>query len=150
MAFFEVVAVIGTSSFYRIVSFKKTHLVERMGLLTLIIFGEGIIVMLKGINTVVKSFGWSKTMVGVIVSALFIVVSTLAYNDVRYLSRSSADTNPFIFFSTSTGCSTLITIRETSTMEVSGNKFGHFSTSRSISRLSSLSKAFVNSSLSTI
>lgn len=86
MAFFEVVAVIGTSSFWRIVSFKKTHLVERMGLLTLIIFGEGIIVMLKGINTVVKSFGWSKTMVGVIVAALFIVVSTLPYNDVRYLS----------------------------------------------------------------
>lgn len=75
MVFFEVVAVLGTSSTWRIVSFKKTHLVERMGLLTLIIFGEGIIVMLKGINTVVKSSGWTKTMVGIIAAALFIVVS---------------------------------------------------------------------------
>lgn len=88
MVIFEVVMVIGTSCTWRIVSFKKTHLVERMGLLTLIIFGEGIIVMLKGINTVVKGFGWSKTMVGVIASALFIVVSTtFQLGDVRYFNR---------------------------------------------------------------
>lgn len=76
LAFFEVAAVLGTSSTWRVVSFKKTHLVERMGLLTLIIFGEGIIVMLKGINTVVKGFGWTKTMVGVIVAGLLVIVSS--------------------------------------------------------------------------
>lgn len=75
MAVFEVVAVISTSSIWRNVSFKKTHLVERMGLLTLIILGEGIIVMLKAINTVVKGYGWTKTMVGVVIAALLVIVS---------------------------------------------------------------------------
>lgn len=93
MVFFEVVAVIGTSCTWRVVSFKKTHLVERMGLLTLIIFGEGIIVMLKGINTVVKGFGWSKTMVGVIASALFIVVSMPNHTFALFPIDPGADTD---------------------------------------------------------
>lgn len=75
MAVFEVVAVITTSSVWRNVSFKKTHLVERMGLLTLIILGEGIIVMLKAINTIVKGYGWTKTIVGVVIAALLVIVS---------------------------------------------------------------------------
>lgn len=37
----ETIAVITISSFWRMLSFKKTHLVERMGLLTLIVIGEG-------------------------------------------------------------------------------------------------------------
>lgn len=77
MAFFEVGAVIATSSIWRTVSFKKTHLVERMGLLTLIILGEGIIVMLKAINSIVRGFGWTGSTVGVVISALLIIVSIL-------------------------------------------------------------------------
>ena len=37
----EALAVIAISCFWRVVSFKHTHLVERIGLLTLIIMGEG-------------------------------------------------------------------------------------------------------------
>ncbi|EON64006.1 hypothetical protein W97_03236 [Coniosporium apollinis CBS 100218] len=56
--FAESAAVIGVSSIWRTLSFKKTHLVERMGLLTLIVIGEGAIgvtktvgkLMGKGIN----------------------------------------------------------------------------------------------------
>ncbi|KAI5840824.1 bacterial low temperature requirement A protein-domain-containing protein [Morchella snyderi] len=73
MAIFEIGAVIITSSVWKSVSFKKTHLVERMGLLTLIILGEGIIVMLKAINAVVKGFGWTKSTFGVVAASLCII-----------------------------------------------------------------------------
>jgi len=42
-------------------SFKRTHLIKRMGLLTLIIIGEGIIVVAKNVTTIVKNpNSWSK------------------------------------------------------------------------------------------
>ncbi|KAE9966283.1 hypothetical protein BLS_007116 [Venturia inaequalis] len=41
--------------FWRIVSFKFTNLVERVGLLTLIIIGEGIIGMVKSVSCITKS-----------------------------------------------------------------------------------------------
>lgn len=78
MAIFEIVAVIATSSLWESVCFKKTHLIERMGLLTLIIFGEGIIVMLKGINAIVKSFGWTPATFGVVATALLVIVSAFS------------------------------------------------------------------------
>lgn len=43
----ELVIVILISSIWRVLSFKHTHLVERVGLLTLIILGEGILGMTK-------------------------------------------------------------------------------------------------------
>ncbi|RPA97899.1 hypothetical protein L873DRAFT_1828768 [Choiromyces venosus 120613-1] len=72
-AIFEACAIIGTSSVWRVVSFKKTHLVERMGLLTLIILGEGIIVMLKAINAIVKGTSWTVSLSGIVVASLAII-----------------------------------------------------------------------------
>ncbi|KAI5804311.1 bacterial low temperature requirement A protein-domain-containing protein [Geopyxis carbonaria] len=69
----EAVAVIASSSIWRIVSFKSTHLVERLGLLTLIVIGEGIIVMLKAVNTVAKASAWDGSSFGVVLSALAII-----------------------------------------------------------------------------
>ena len=46
----ETIATMGISSAWRMVSFKKTHLVERMGLLTLIVIGEGAIGVTKTIS----------------------------------------------------------------------------------------------------
>jgi low temperature requirement protein LtrA len=43
----EAFAMIAISCVWRVVSFKHTHLVERIGLLTLIIMGEGIIGMAR-------------------------------------------------------------------------------------------------------
>lgn len=74
MAAFEVISIITTSSIWGCVSFKRTHLIERMGLLTLIILGEGIIVMLKAINTIVKGFGWTWTTLGVVSSSIALIV----------------------------------------------------------------------------
>ena len=44
----ETFATIGISCFWRMLSFKKTHLVERMGLLTLIVIGEGAVSLTSG------------------------------------------------------------------------------------------------------
>lgn len=63
------------SSFWRMLSFKATHLVERMGLLTLIVIGEGAIGITK---TVSKLLGKSDTLdtvaVGQIISILLILI----------------------------------------------------------------------------
>jgi low temperature requirement protein LtrA len=40
------------SSMWKAASFKRTHLIQRMSLLTLIILGEGVIVICKNISTV--------------------------------------------------------------------------------------------------
>ncbi|KAF8251473.1 hypothetical protein K440DRAFT_668915 [Wilcoxina mikolae CBS 423.85] len=75
--FLEVVGVLTASSKWKVASFKRTHLVERMGLLTLIIMGEGIIVMLKAVNAVEKSGffgrGWSRSIFTVVACALLII-----------------------------------------------------------------------------
>ena len=72
----EAILVIVISSTWRILSFKHTHLVERVGLLTLIIMGEGIIgltkstaYMLSGTNISV----WANF--GPIVAAVTLIVS---------------------------------------------------------------------------
>lgn len=78
MVLVEVVAVVVSSSIWKVVSFKRTHLVERMGLLSLIILGEGIIVMLKAVNTVEKgsTFGqdWNASIFCVIIAAVLVIV----------------------------------------------------------------------------
>ncbi|KAK4225830.1 hypothetical protein QBC38DRAFT_481901 [Podospora fimiseda] len=53
----ESIAVIGISSIWRMLSFKKTHLVERMGLLTLIVIGEGAIGVTKTISRMMGKHG---------------------------------------------------------------------------------------------
>lgn len=51
----EAVAVIGISCFWRMLSFKKTHLMERMSLLTIIVIGEGAIGVTKTVGKIMKS-----------------------------------------------------------------------------------------------
>ena len=55
--FLEGISIIGISSIWRILSFKKTHLVERMGLLTLIVIGEGAIGVTKTISRMMGKNG---------------------------------------------------------------------------------------------
>ena len=63
----------GISVRWRSLSFKKTHLQERLGLLTLIILGEGVIVLTKSINYAVGEDGWTMTTFG----QVFVVVLTI-------------------------------------------------------------------------
>ena len=64
----------GISVRWRSLSFKKTHLPERLGLLTLIILGEGVIVLTKSVNYIVGEDGWTWTSFG----QVFVVVLTIA------------------------------------------------------------------------
>jgi low temperature requirement protein LtrA len=53
----EAAAIIGIAMIWRTLSFKKTHLVERLGLLTLIVIGEGAIGVTKTVSKIMGKDG---------------------------------------------------------------------------------------------
>jgi low temperature requirement protein LtrA len=60
---------------WRIVSFKYTHLVERLQLLTLIVIGEGIIGMVKSVACITKGQSNNNSKeVGTVVAAVLLLV----------------------------------------------------------------------------
>jgi len=67
------------STKWNVVSFKGTHLIQRMNLLTLIILGEGIINACKNIAKLVKienaKDAWTAASIGSIIAAVVIIVS---------------------------------------------------------------------------
>lgn len=71
----EALAVFLSSSQWRSLSFAHTNLNERCGLLTLIILGEGIIVLTKSVGLVVKGENFSSGIIAQIISAILIIVS---------------------------------------------------------------------------
>ena len=63
IAVLETALSVGFSLVWDVLSFKGTHLVNRMSLLTLIIIGEGIIVVCTNVTTIVKNpNSWSKSL----------------------------------------------------------------------------------------
>ena len=78
VAVIEAVAVFGSSMEWRTVSFKHTNLNERVGLLTLIILGEGIIVLTKSMSYVTKGYNYSPAVIGQIISCVVIIVRCLS------------------------------------------------------------------------
>ncbi|KAH8712198.1 bacterial low temperature requirement A protein-domain-containing protein [Phaeosphaeriaceae sp. PMI808] len=74
IAISETILTVVVSCVWRIISFKGTHMVQRMSLLTLIILGEGIIVICKSISKIVKNdYLWTTAVVGQIVTAVLII-----------------------------------------------------------------------------
>ncbi|KIW10101.1 hypothetical protein PV08_11061 [Exophiala spinifera] len=70
----EAIGVITISCIWRSISFKKTHLVERIGLLTLIIMGEGIIGITRSISKVLQnSVNTSGSVFGITISAVLLL-----------------------------------------------------------------------------
>jgi low temperature requirement protein LtrA len=57
----EAFVIIAVSCTWRSLSFKATHLVERMGLLTLIVIGEGAIGVTKTISKIMGMYGFDLT-----------------------------------------------------------------------------------------
>jgi low temperature requirement protein LtrA len=53
----EAITVIAISCFWRMLSFKKTHLMERMSLLTIIVIGEGAIGVTKTVTRIMGKHG---------------------------------------------------------------------------------------------
>jgi hypothetical protein len=69
IAISETILTVTVSCHWRIISFKGTHMVQRMSLLTLIILGEGIIVICKSISKIVKNeYLWTVSVVGQIIA----------------------------------------------------------------------------------
>ncbi|KAH7057111.1 bacterial low temperature requirement A protein-domain-containing protein [Macrophomina phaseolina] len=73
----EVAVVIGTASIWRKLSFKKTHLMERMGLLTLIIIGEGAIGATKTVAKLMSKSGL--TFEGCFLIVCIVLILTLLF-----------------------------------------------------------------------
>ena len=73
----EAVAITTVSSMWCLLSFKNTRLVERNGLLTLIIIGEGIVGMTKSVAKMVTvSVHFTSEDVGTIIAAVLLLVSS--------------------------------------------------------------------------
>jgi low temperature requirement protein LtrA len=92
IAVFEIATNIAISSNWKAVTFKGTHLVQRMSLLTLIILGEGVMTIVQRITTVrlllyvtdwnltllqivSNENAWNGQTIGTIVAAISILVS---------------------------------------------------------------------------
>lgn len=70
----EALVTVAVSCIWRIVSFKGTHMVQRMSLLTLIILGEGIIVIAKAIAKIIKNeYNWTSSVIGQVIAATLII-----------------------------------------------------------------------------
>ncbi|KAM0328230.1 hypothetical protein ACHAQA_005639 [Verticillium albo-atrum] len=68
----EVVSNVGFSVYYSVLSFQGTHLIRRMSLLTLIIFGEGVAIACGAVSSVVESGhdAWTSKTIGVVTAAV--------------------------------------------------------------------------------
>jgi low temperature requirement protein LtrA len=73
--FLESIATITISCVWRMLSFKKTHLVERMGLLTLIVIGEGAIGVTKTISRMMGKYGLEPEACGLVLCIILLLVS---------------------------------------------------------------------------
>jgi hypothetical protein len=75
MAFLETAITMGVSSFWRVISIKGTHLVQRMSLLTLIIPSAGVMGLAKTCQIIVKSgvFEFNALTVSNMACAVFIL-----------------------------------------------------------------------------
>ena len=72
----EGLAVLLIAMTWRIVSFKYTHIVERLQLLTLIVIGEGIIGMIKSVASITKGQADNNsTELGSVIAAVLLLVS---------------------------------------------------------------------------
>lgn len=70
----ETLLTVSVSCIWRVISFKGTHMVQRMSLLTLIILGEGIIVICKSISKIIKNgFSWTTPIIGQVIAAVLII-----------------------------------------------------------------------------
>jgi low temperature requirement protein LtrA len=75
VAIFDGLATMLIAIFWRTISFKHTHLVERVGLLSLIIMGEGIIGMVKSISCITKGqSSYTSSEIGTVVAAVLLIV----------------------------------------------------------------------------
>ncbi|KAH6658975.1 hypothetical protein BKA67DRAFT_3027 [Truncatella angustata] len=67
----EALIQLGFAKFFKVLTFEKTHLTERMTVLTVIILGAGITSIAKNVVLIVKNAaGWTSATIGVLTSAI--------------------------------------------------------------------------------
>jgi low temperature requirement protein LtrA len=71
----ETVGSISISCCWKMLSFKKTHLVERMGLLTLIVIGEGAIGVTKTVSRMMGQYGLNVEGSFLVICIILVLVS---------------------------------------------------------------------------
>lgn len=84
---FEACAVIGIAVVWRILSFKHTHLVERVGLLSLIIMGEGIIGLVKSTSYTIQGTTvslWQETLIVAAAILLIYLIYILYFDNIDH------------------------------------------------------------------
>lgn len=95
IAISETIVTTVVSCCLRVISFKGTHLVQRMSLLTLIILGEGVIGLTKSIAELVSnSFIFNSDTIGQIISSVLIIVSITVQPSLSY----AADDLQYFFY----------------------------------------------------
>lgn len=124
--------IIGLSTIWRQLSFKKTHLMERMGLLTLMVIGEGAIGVTKTIAKVMgKTGGLTVEGCGLVICIVLIMVNDF-YSSPAQPTTNHKMLHSDIFSRSSSGCSTSTTTQTTTTARSASNS-GQASTSLSTS-----------------
>jgi low temperature requirement protein LtrA len=83
----ESIAVITISSKWRMLSFKKTHLMERMSLLTLIVIGEGAIGVTKSVSRIMGKYGLEFEGCALIMGVIIVLVS---FSSIKYSPNGNA------------------------------------------------------------
>ena len=144
VAFLEAVGVVTISCAWRMLSFKKTHLMERMSLLTIIVIGEGAIGVTKTVSKLMGKQGLDVEGCFLIMCIICILVSSPECNRQSW-RRDRGFHADAITTRSSSGLFILI-ISLTATTERFDSKSGPCSTSRSSSP-SSVSSKDRNSSL---
>jgi low temperature requirement protein LtrA len=85
----ETIATITVSCCWRMLSFKKTHLVERMGLLTLIVIGEGAIGVTKTISRMMGKSGLDPEGSALVLCIVLILVGEVNRKDGQGLQTNT-------------------------------------------------------------
>jgi low temperature requirement protein LtrA len=75
----ESIAAITISCCWRMLSFKKTHLMERMSLLTIIVIGEGAIGVTKTVSRLMGKHGLDVEGCFLVMCIIFILVCPIVY-----------------------------------------------------------------------
>ncbi|KAB5536050.1 hypothetical protein GE09DRAFT_971537 [Coniochaeta sp. 2T2.1] len=67
----EIIVTVGLSLRWKVLSFKGTHLINRMAMLTFIMIGEGVIVVATGVGKIVlNADSWTPSTIGNVVSGI--------------------------------------------------------------------------------
>ena len=91
LSFLEAAAILTASGKWKALGFRKTHLLERIGLLSMIVVGEGVIGVTKTIGKLMGSAGPDIRSVQQVISIIAVLVIYSAVSILRWLANAFID-----------------------------------------------------------